>query len=289
MVTRMNVRTPRGSLSFPNIAVTPYSGGSDHNVFIDRKIPGMMLGHSPDYTHHTSEDTPDKVDPVELERSEILATAAFWYLANLTEEQGVELAYLAGSKAAERLGEAAREGMRHLLAAPPAALDHAWAEVQNRIDHHRAWGETAVRDVLHFHDGAPVLAAVEGQVTMLEAQAEALRASVATAARNKGAQGRRAPSLPRAEDDRVPVRLTRGPLAGGLPANRLDPERAAWYSSPQNVLRGNYAFELVNFIDGERDITGIRDALSAEYGPVPTQAVARFVEDLVAAELVEWR
>jgi hypothetical protein len=55
------------------------------------------------------------------------------------------------------------------------------------------------------------------------------------------------------------------------------------------MLRGNYAFELVNFIDGERDITAIRDALSAEFGPVPTQAVARFVEDLVAAELAEWR
>ena len=111
MVTRMAIRTPRGSLSFPNIALTPYSGGSDHNIFIDRKIPGMMLGPSPDYTHHTSEDTPDKVDPVELERSEILATSAFWYLANLDERQGVELAYLAGAKATGRLGEAAREGL----------------------------------------------------------------------------------------------------------------------------------------------------------------------------------
>jgi aminopeptidase YwaD len=112
MVRRMDIRTPRGSLSEPNIVLTPYSGGSDHNIFIDRKIPGMMLGHSPDYTHHTSEDTPDKVDPVELERSEILATATFWYLANLTEAQGAELAYLAGAKASERLGEAAREGIR---------------------------------------------------------------------------------------------------------------------------------------------------------------------------------
>jgi hypothetical protein len=289
MVTRMDIRTPRGSLSFPNIALTPYSGGSDHNVFIDRKVPGMMLNHSPDYTHHTSEDTPDKVDPVELERSEVLATAAFWYLANLSEEQGVELAYLAGAKAAERLGEATREGMRHLLAAAPEALNHAWSEVESRIRHHLEWAQTAVRDVLHFHDGADVAAAVEGQLAMLEGQAEALSATVAAAAISRGAEGRWAPALPRAEDDRVPARLTRGPLAGGLPGSRLDPERAAWYSSPQNPLRGNYTFELVNFIDGEKDITAIRDALSAEFGPVPTQAVARFVEDLVAADLAEWR
>jgi hypothetical protein len=52
---------------------------------------------------------------------------------------------------------------------------------------------------------------------------------------------------------------------------------------------GAYAFELVNFIDGTRDVTGIRDALSAEYGPVPTQVVSRFVEDLVGTGLAEWR
>lgn len=289
MVTRMNIRTPRGSLSFPNIALTPYSGGSDHNVFIDRKIPGMMLGHSPDYTHHTSEDTPDKVDPVELERSEVLATATFWYLANLDERQGVELAYLAGAKAAERLGEAAREGMRHLLAAPPEAVDHAWAEVENRIIHHRAWAEAAVRDILNFNDSQVVAGAVEIQLQALKRYSEYLSGSVDGWAAGMGMRTRQAPPLLRAEDDRVPVRLTRGPLSGGLPASVLDPERAAWYTSPENRLGGNYAFELVNFIDGERTVTAIRDALSAEYGPVPTEAVSRFVEDLVGTGLAEWR
>jgi hypothetical protein len=289
MVRRMNIRTPRGSLSEPNIQVTPYSGGSDHNVFIDRKIPGMMLGHSPDYTHHTSEDTPDKVDPVELERAEVLATAAFWYLANLSEDQALELTYLAGARAADRLGEATREGARHLLAAPPQALEHAWAEVNNRIAHHLEWARGAVRDILHFNDAESVVRAVEIQEQILEAQATHLEATVAAVAETRGAGTLQAPSLPRAEDGRIPVRLTRGPLAGGLPASALSSERAAWYASPRNPLRGSYAFELVNFIDGERTITAIRDALSAEYGPVPTQAVARFVEDLVEAGLAEWR
>jgi aminopeptidase YwaD len=289
MVTRMSIRTPRGSLSFPNIALTPYSGGSDHNVFIDRKIPGMMLGHSPDYTHHTSEDTPDKVDPVELERSEVLATAVFWYLANLDERQGVELAYLAGAKATERLGEAAREGMRHLLAAPPEAVERAWAEVENRIIHHRAWAEASVRDVLTFNDSQVVAGAVEIQLQALDRYADYLSGSVNGWAVGMGMRAQQTPPLARTEDDRIPVRLTRGPLAGGLPAGLLDPQRAAWYSSPQYRLGGNYAFELVNFIDGERTVTAIRDALSAEYGPVPTEAVSRFVEDLVMTGLAEWR
>jgi len=289
MVRGMNIRTPRGSLSEPNILLTPYSGGSDHNIFIDRKIPGMMLGHSPDYTHHTSEDTPDKVDPVELERSEVLATAAFWYLANLTEKQAIELAYLAGAKAVGRLGEAAREGMRHLLAAPPEAVEHAWAEVENRIIHHRAWAEAAVRDVLNFNDSQVVAGAIEIQIQALDRYAEYLSGSVAGWAAGMGMRTQQAPPLRRTEDDRIPVRLTRGPLGGGLPASGLTGERAAWYSSPENLLAGNYAFELVNFMDGDRTLTQIRDALSAEYGPVPTEAVARFVEDMVEVGVAEWR
>jgi hypothetical protein len=83
MVDGMEVRTARGSLSAMNYRVTPYAGGSDHMMFIDRKIPGIMFSHSPDYTHHTSEDTPDKVDPVELERSEIIAAATILYLSDL--------------------------------------------------------------------------------------------------------------------------------------------------------------------------------------------------------------
>jgi aminopeptidase YwaD len=289
MVRGMEIRTPRGSLSEPNIVLTPYSGGSDHNVFIDRKIPGMMLGHSPDYTHHTSEDTPDKVDPVELERSEILATAAFWYLANLTDAQAVELAYLAGAKAADRLGEAALEGARHLLSTPVNALDEAWAEAENRLRHHREWATMAVQDVLHFNDGPGAREAVARQLALLAHQADGLSLGLADVARDRGALSRSSPPLPRSTDDRVAVRLTRGPLAGGLPADLLNPERAAWYASAENPLRGNYPFELVNFMDGERTVTAVRDALSAQYGPVPTEAVARFVEDLVAAGLARWR
>jgi len=37
------VRTPRGSLSRMNWRMTPYSGGSDHMMFIDRGIPGVAV------------------------------------------------------------------------------------------------------------------------------------------------------------------------------------------------------------------------------------------------------
>lgn len=263
MVDGMDVRTPRGSQSAFNWRVTPYSGGSDHMQFIDRKIPGVMLGHSPDYTHHTSDDTPDMVDPVELERSEIVSTATFVYLASLGEAEAVDLVDLVGAGSLQRLGAAARQ-----------ARGLEGDEAANIVTHVAAWERQTVGSVLRFHDSPTVREAVDAWNSRLVD----LEASMAA--------GLAEPAPP--ADDRVPVRLTRGPLDFSLPASRLDSEAAAWYASAEFPLSGEARFELVNFIDGERSVTAIRNALSAEFGPVPMDAVARYLDDLVAIGVVRW-
>jgi hypothetical protein len=49
--------------------IVPYSGGSDHGVFVARPIciPGIMIGHEDPYWH-SSLDTIEKCDPTELKR-----------------------------------------------------------------------------------------------------------------------------------------------------------------------------------------------------------------------------
>ena len=64
---------------------------------------------------------------------------------------------------------------------------------------------------------------------------------------------------------------------------------AAWYSTAEFTLSGNGRFELVNFIDGERTVTQIRDALAAEYGPVSIAEVSHYLDDLAKAGVIEWR
>ncbi|NNG16026.1 MAG: DUF4910 domain-containing protein [Gemmatimonadales bacterium] len=288
MVSRMNIRSPRGSLSAMNYRVTPYSGGSDHMMFIDRKVPGMMLGHSPDYTHHTSEDTPDKVDPVELERSEIIATATALYLSDLTPAEAADLAYLVGQNGMTRLGATARRARAAMLASAgeEGNRETAWFEARNALTHVAAWEQTAIASVRNFNQSEIARRAVGGMSNRLDQTAAALRTVLRDEARAAGLSTGRT----RIEaDSRTPVRLTRGPLDFGLPQSRLDPERAAWYASPEFTLNGNQRFELVNFIDGARTVTDIRNALSAEYGPVPTPLVGRYLEDLVLVGVVEWK
>jgi len=287
MVDRMNVRTPRGSLSRFNFRVTPYSGGSDHNIFIALKIPGMMFGHG-DYTHHTSEDTSDKVDPVELERSGIIGAASMLYLACLDEAQAADLAYLAGARAARVMGLASRRAHQYIADSTSADYLEIWAEGQNILDHELKWRREAVSDILRFNSQPRAKDAVDLALMQLESQHVIMTRGLEAAVSARGFNVEARPVLDPTPDTRIPQRLTRGPLAGGLPESKLSPEAAAWYGTEGRAL-SRLRFELVNFIDGKNTVSQIRNAVSAEYRPVERALVARFIEDLEKAGLVRWK
>ena len=54
----------------------PWEGGSDHDVFLARGIPAVLLWHFTDFAYHTSLDRLDHVDPIELERTSVALFAA---------------------------------------------------------------------------------------------------------------------------------------------------------------------------------------------------------------------
>jgi hypothetical protein len=289
-VAATNVRTARGSLSEFNYRNTPYSGGSDHTMFIDRKIPASMINHSPDYTHHTTDDTLDKVDPVELERSELLAAATFWYLANLDSEQALDLASLAYANSSRRLGAAARRAQGWVKVASPAELPSVWAESQNVIDASAQHEMAALESVLQFNDAEAVRQQVSMMKDALGQQHDMLGRALRAAVVAKGhSADEEIPSLIAVPDSRVPVRITRGPLGAGIPESALSDSRLAWYGETGRVLSGTIRFELVNFIDGQRSVSEIRNMLAAEFGPIDQIVVAHYLEDLVTASVAEWR
>jgi Zn-dependent M28 family amino/carboxypeptidase len=126
---------PTGTRNFWPAEAIPYAQGSDHDVLLGLGVPATMLGHDPDWTHHTSEDTVDKTDASELLRASAFASAAAWWLATAAPEDWAVLAprvvaaRLAGESArlAEAKGAARAELARRverdaaLLTAPPRA------------------------------------------------------------------------------------------------------------------------------------------------------------------------
>jgi aminopeptidase YwaD len=86
-------------------SVSPYSGGSDHNIWGDPSVGVTcpMLIQWPDKFYHTSEDTIDKVDPKMLAVAGAL-TAAYVYTAASAKAE--DAAFIAGEAAAGFAGEA---------------------------------------------------------------------------------------------------------------------------------------------------------------------------------------
>ena len=82
-----NLFAPTGTHNYWPTEVIPYTQGSDHDMFLGLGIPSTMLGHDPDWTHHTSEDTVDKTDASELLRVGTMASAAVEWMASAGEEE----------------------------------------------------------------------------------------------------------------------------------------------------------------------------------------------------------
>jgi hypothetical protein len=81
------------------------------------------------------------------------------------------------------------------------------------------------------------------------------------------------------EDRRVPSRLRDGPLP------TADPPTAMVKFPNVDVI----VYELGNFIDGKRSISDIRDAVSAEFGPIALPVVADYFERLAKTGAVAIR
>ena len=77
----------------------PWEGGSDHDIFLGRKIPGILLWHFTDFTYHTSLDRLDRLDPEELRRS---ATAILCSALAVADLRRNDLERLKASNVLER-------------------------------------------------------------------------------------------------------------------------------------------------------------------------------------------
>ena len=275
-----------------NYRIIPFEGGSDHLIFNDGmiRVPAMRLGHSPDYTQYTSEDTTDKVDPIELERAELIAASAFWYLANLSEEQSLSLTNLVAAKAQGRLASDTRRASGWLLEAPADRLEEMYNEGRRVITFALEREQQALNSILSFSPFGTTRQYVQAWNQTLDSQSQVIIRTLQALVRQRG--GKLSFSQERTSEEReaaswIPSRLTRGPLAPDLPKARLSDLEQSWYETSEAQSLDQYL--LVNFIDGERTILDIRNALAGASQPVSVIAVHHFIQDLAKTQLIELR
>ena len=273
----------------------PYSGGSDHVVFNDGAlaVPSVMLNRG-DTFHHTSLDTLDKVDPTELRRSCFIALGSALYLASAGEAEAADTARLVARRAPDRLAGDYRAAMSALGEAGSAdALRDAFAQTLNVIDRSTERERQAVLSAAALAGpgrklpggGAALLKPLEVLSAAYLAEAMSLFEERGRALKVKT----KAPALSAEEQAAarvVPVRAAAfiGPLELDYLVEKLGEE--AVRAIP---LRGNAAYEAVNFADGRRSLLAIARAVSAEFKPVAVADVTAFFKLLESAGLVALR
>ncbi|MFC1500441.1 DUF4910 domain-containing protein, partial [Candidatus Zixiibacteriota bacterium] len=307
------IHEPRGSSAPLNYRVRPYSAGSDHYMFIDGAIgvPSIMLNTWPDPYYHSSEDTPDRVDPTTLKRSELIATATAWSLATLNPSESDDLLEVQVASALERLRLDQRivvemlESMNRQMENVDLALlvRDTDTMLNAQLDREMRAISTLMRLAPVGVDSAATVAfrtAVTRAHAQLEAMGTVLRNRVMETEMTRITGERGITDIPQLLPiARLPEReeatglilqrSTRGPITDDWFLDHLPTARRLWYQEGEGrSLWGNSTlrFEIVNHINGSRSALDIWYAVSSAYGVMPLTAVVTYLKDLQAAGLV---
>ncbi|RMH15790.1 MAG: M28 family peptidase [Acidobacteria bacterium] len=245
-----------------------FSMGSDHQVWAEGsfRVPAIYFNDWPDRYIHTHADGVENIDPTKLLRAAFLGAASGYYLAQLDDGEVTPLLAVL---------------RRHALGRAATALERAArleaAEARNLLRHQLAYERGVIDSIAPF-------------AGLGAADREYAGASLELLRQVLGVGGRPSPSAgDGGSDGRICRRQgePKGPMSGfgysylddrlerrGIERPALLTYRGLWGSG------GEYAYEALNLVDGERTVSQVRDAVAAIYGPVPVELVAEYLDAL---------
>ncbi len=259
-----------------------FFGGSDHVVFIEStpRVPAVGFNTYHDVVYHTSEDNTFFLDPTQMKRSAFIGLAMGHLLANATPADGVTLGAVSAAYGQRRLAADLLKATMMITGAKARTVDLAYKEALNLMRWSHRHGKAQIHSaVVMIGDEAAAL----GQLSALEAafaagepiDLERLHAVYRGKCAALGLKPVLEPQLTDAEQRAtrlVPRRTDGSPWA---PLNSESGSRIA-----ETSLGRTYQFEARSFADGSRSILDIRNAISAEFGPVALDKVIGFFRDL---------
>jgi hypothetical protein len=178
----------------------------------------------------------------------------------------------------------------------------AWYEARNLLTQMLRREQAELGSFLAYTNSDPEKVAAFSKG--IEAQTAMLSGWIDRSAEQRGAHGflTSPPWHEQPGAERIPVRVSEfGPLTfqnDDVLLDRLGSERVSkikLINGQSNRLirvqdRGAlYAYEIVNFVDGKRSVGEIRDAVAAEYGPIPIDVVIDYLKACEEAKIVTLR
>ena len=246
--------------------------GSDHDVFFEGSwaIPGLYLHDWPDRYIHTNYDLAANIDPTKLKRAAFIGAVSAWFLANMSDDDVPAVLSLLKRNALGRTAELLERRAR-LSSIDSVAVTDVYFTVERRKVHSvEPFAELSEK----AHDEA-----MQYLADLAKLVAVPRIAGVADAGRNETVYERN-------PDVMGPMRaFGYSYLEDHLPEDkfselRLRRHTGIWGSS------GQYGYEALNFVDGDRTVSDIRDWLTAELGPVPLDYVEEYLAALESIDVI---
>jgi hypothetical protein len=246
--------------------------GSDHDVFFEGSwaIPGLYLHDWPDRYIHTNYDLAANIDPTKLKRAAFIGAVGGWFLANMSDADVPAVLDLLERNAMSRTAELLerRAGLEPLDQI--AVTDIHFAVERRKVHSIEPFAELREAD----HEAAVAYLDALQQVVALPQVA-----TLAAVQRNDVIYERN-PAI-------------KGPMGAfgysyledKLGSDELAGIRMRRYEGRYGSA-GQYVYEALNFVDGTRTVSDIRDWLTAELGPVPLEFVAEYLAALESIDVI---
>jgi hypothetical protein len=301
------IYAPTGSRDQQHSAVEEFWAPSDHEDMVEGSIgiPSLEFGNPggfmpPQWDRQPVDDGIDKVDPTQMRRSVVTIAAAGYYLANLTADGVPRLATTVVAYAEGRMARDMSRAFGLIEGASAADFTTQYREARNILAE-SIRRELATVDSMQQLGPSP---AANAAIARARTQLQGLQAANESAFRDR-ATGLAAdlkvafaePTLTPAEQRLATLVPKRNEAIRG-PVNLFRPEYGAiWLAQKvgdENFLtkvrlasRGRFVpYEALNFVDGKRNLLDIRNAVSAEYGPMDPTEVEEYFRFLEKAGVV---
>jgi len=308
-VKEFDIGTQFGSSSTFRYAVNAHTGGSDHHEFVDSTIgvPCVMMLQWPDMFYHTSMDTIDKVSSDSLKRVGWITTVAILILANAGIEEAMLFANQTCSRGVARIEEAQREAIQTLYEKKsdpnvkknkkPLAktLVKTTSDFKDKIEH-IAWREKlAVSSAKRLAKSPELDSRIQKHVEDIEhSRKRALSTIEKSLSFSAKTLGLTLPvEIEETEAEKqaktiVPKRLFKGTLDPETFKKLLGEEEFRWY---EDMAQKDNKFpikraEIINFMNGKRNLHDIVKAVLAEYTDVSVEHALKLIKDLEKAKLI---
>lgn len=261
--------SPEGGREPLRAEFTLYSMGSDHDVYQDSSfhIPAIYLNDWPDRYIHTNFDSSANIDPTKLKRAAFIGAASGYFLAQLTNSSNPETDELWK----EITASAQRRHAENTHKAMNLKTDDQANLVRREADY-------------YHHENDSLASWLQGKTVISPATRQRvippfLDTFIHVGPENR-ADGDGLLLFERKPQPKGPLAVfgydyfTEHAKAIGITTPKLLSYQGLWGAGEE------YAYETLNFADGKRNAQQIRDAVSAEYGPVPLEIVVEYLKAL---------